>query len=96
MKAIEIADIRWVAMMFWTLCYPKPTPTRQAGLTAMRCLCTVLQDMSTRKGEKEPKPVDFETALRDLEEIVERLEQGELPLEESLAAFERGVLLTRT
>jgi exodeoxyribonuclease VII small subunit len=62
----------------------------------MRCLCTVLHDMSTRKGEKEPKPVDFETAMRDLEEIVERLEQGELPLEESLAAFERGVLLTRT
>ena len=62
----------------------------------MRCLCTVLKDMSTRKGEKEPKPVDFETALRDLEEIVERLEQGDLPLEESLAAFERGVLLTRT
>jgi exodeoxyribonuclease VII small subunit len=96
MKAIEIAVIRWVAMLFWRLCYPKPTPTRQAGLTAMRCLCTVLHDMSTRKGEKEPKPVDFETAMRDLEEIVERLEQGELPLEESLAAFERGVLLTRT
>ncbi len=34
--------------------------------------------------------------MRDLEEIVERLEQGDLPLEESLAAFERGVMLTRT
>jgi exodeoxyribonuclease VII small subunit len=33
--------------------------------------------------------------MRDLEEIVERLEQGDLPLEESLAAFERGVMLTR-
>jgi len=33
--------------------------------------------------------------MRDLEELVERLEQGDLPLEESLAAFERGVLLTR-
>jgi exodeoxyribonuclease VII small subunit len=41
-------------------------------------------------------PPDFETAMRDLEELVERLEQGDLPLEESLAAFERGVLLTRT
>jgi exodeoxyribonuclease VII small subunit len=40
-------------------------------------------------------PPDFETAMRDLEELVERLEQGDLPLEESLAAFERGVLLTR-
>jgi exodeoxyribonuclease VII small subunit len=39
--------------------------------------------------------LDFETAMRDLEELVERLEQGDLPLEESLAAFERGVMLTR-
>ena len=38
---------------------------------------------------------DFETAMRDLEELVERLEHGDLPLEESLAAFERGVMLTR-
>ena len=34
--------------------------------------------------------------MRDLEQIVERLEHGDLPLEESLAAFERGVMLTRT
>ena len=34
--------------------------------------------------------------MQDLEQIVERLEQGDLSLEESLAAFERGVLLTRT
>jgi exodeoxyribonuclease VII small subunit len=52
--------------------------------------------MSSRKAEKDPKPVDFETAMRDLEEIVARLEQGDLALEESLAAFERGVMLTRT
>lgn len=52
--------------------------------------------MSTKKAEKEPKPADFETAMQDLELIVERLEQGDLSLEESLAAFERGVTLTRT
>lgn len=34
--------------------------------------------------------------MRELEELVERLEHGDLPLEESLAAFERGVILTRT
>ena len=39
--------------------------------------------------------LDFETAMRDLEELVQRLERGDLPLEESLAAFERGVMLTR-
>lgn len=33
--------------------------------------------------------------MRDLEVLVERLEHGDLPLEESLAAFERGVALTR-
>ena len=52
--------------------------------------------MSASKVEREPKAVDFEQAMRDLEDIVERLEHGELPLEESLAAFERGVMLTRT
>jgi exodeoxyribonuclease VII small subunit len=38
---------------------------------------------------------DFEVAMKDLEELVDRLERGDLPLEESLAAFERGVVLTR-
>ena len=45
---------------------------------------------------KEDTKLDFETAMRDLEELVDRLEQGDLPLEESLAAFERGVMLTRS
>ena len=38
----------------------------------------------------------FEDALADLETIVQRLEKGELPLEESLAAFERGIALVRS
>ena len=50
--------------------------------------------MPTPKAATETPP-DFETAMRDLEELVERLERGDLPLEESLAAFERGVMLTR-
>lgn len=40
-------------------------------------------------------PFDFEQALAELEAIVQRMEQGELPLEESLAQFERGVRLAR-
>jgi exodeoxyribonuclease VII small subunit len=52
--------------------------------------------MASSKAETGAMPVDFEAAMRDLESIVERLEQGDLPLEESLAAFERGVILTRT
>ena len=38
----------------------------------------------------------FDALLRDLEQTVERLESGELALEDSLAAFERGVALVRT
>ena len=34
--------------------------------------------------------------MAELEDIVERLEHGELPLEESLRQFERGVELTRS
>jgi exodeoxyribonuclease VII small subunit len=37
----------------------------------------------------------FEDALGELEEIVERMERGDLKLEESLQLFERGVGLTR-
>lgn len=41
------------------------------------------------------KPTDFEQALAELESLVERLEKGDLPLEEALRTFERGVVLTR-
>jgi exodeoxyribonuclease VII small subunit len=37
----------------------------------------------------------FETLLDELEGIVARLERGELTLEQSLAAFERGTALSR-
>jgi exodeoxyribonuclease VII small subunit len=40
-------------------------------------------------------PLSFEASLKRLGEIVERLESGELPLEESLALFEQGVRLSR-
>jgi exodeoxyribonuclease VII small subunit len=51
--------------------------------------------MATPPKPLKETPPDFETAMRDIEALVERLEQGDLPLEESLAAFERGVMLTR-
>ena len=37
----------------------------------------------------------FESALEDLEQVVEKLESGELSLEDSLAAFEKGVGLVK-
>ncbi len=39
--------------------------------------------------------LDFEQSLTDLQDLVERLENGELSLEDSLTAFEQGVRLTR-
>jgi exodeoxyribonuclease VII small subunit len=42
-----------------------------------------------------PAP-DFETALAELERIVEKMEAGDQTLEEALASFQRGVELTRT
>jgi exodeoxyribonuclease VII small subunit len=49
-----------------------------------------------RKPTSEPSPVaDFETSLDALEQLVEKMEHGEMSLEESLAAYERGVGLYR-
>jgi exodeoxyribonuclease VII small subunit len=44
------------------------------------------------KKNEEPK---FEEALEALEKIVERLEKGELTLEESLGLYEEGIRLSR-
>ncbi|KAF3977312.1 MAG: exodeoxyribonuclease VII small subunit [Methylococcales symbiont of Iophon sp. n. MRB-2018] len=38
----------------------------------------------------------FEDSLKELEQLVEQMEKGELSLEESLKSFERGVKLTNT
>jgi exodeoxyribonuclease VII small subunit len=38
---------------------------------------------------------DFESAIAELEGIVKQLEEGDLPLDTSLALFERGVTLSR-
>jgi exodeoxyribonuclease VII small subunit len=43
----------------------------------------------------DPAAPDFEQALAELESLVERLESGDLPLDEALQTFERGVALTR-
>jgi exodeoxyribonuclease VII small subunit len=43
----------------------------------------------------EAKTPDFEQSLAELEQLVTRLERGDLPLDEALKTFERGVELTR-
>lgn len=50
-----------------------------------------------RKPATEASPVvHFETSLDALEQLVENMEKGEMSLEESLAAYERGVGLYRS
>ncbi|MEO5343832.1 MAG: exodeoxyribonuclease VII small subunit [Gammaproteobacteria bacterium SHHR-1] len=44
---------------------------------------------------KKSKPIDFEASLKELETLVASMEQGDMSLEDSLKAFERGVALTR-
>jgi exodeoxyribonuclease VII small subunit len=50
---------------------------------------------STEPQSKLPDDLKFETALEELESLVAQMEGGQLSLDESLQAFERGVALTR-
>jgi exodeoxyribonuclease VII small subunit len=48
------------------------------------------------KTDEKPETLpDFEQSLTELEALVAKLEQGDVPLEEALKTFERGVALTR-
>jgi exodeoxyribonuclease VII small subunit len=45
--------------------------------------------------KKKNKTIDFEKSLDELEGLVDRMEQGDSSLEDSLKDFERGIELTR-
>jgi exodeoxyribonuclease VII small subunit len=47
----------------------------------------------TNPKPKPPEQLAYEQAFRELEETVERLEEGDLPLEDALGLFERGQAL---
>jgi len=46
--------------------------------------------------ENEPSPTDINKTLNELEEIVEKIEDSNLSLDESLKEFERGIGLVKT
>jgi len=50
---------------------------------------------AAREDADELGDLEFEAALEELETLVDQMETGEMTLEASLAAFERGVKLTR-
>jgi exodeoxyribonuclease VII small subunit len=63
--------------------------------------CANLRYISTPAGGRElvttarKKSPDLEKSLTQLEEIVQELEEGDLPLEQALKQFEKGVKLSR-
>jgi exodeoxyribonuclease VII small subunit len=53
-----------------------------------------VKSKAQKSDQKDDLP-DFEQSLTELEALVAKLEQGDVPLEEALKTFERGVALTR-
>ena len=54
------------------------------------------QEKSTAATQTEDaEPVNFEKAMAELEQLVSQMEEGDLSLDDSLQAFERGIKLTR-
>ena len=51
--------------------------------------------MTEDAAERDPNSLSFENALKELEEIVGRLERGDVPLEESIRLYSRGDALRR-
>lgn len=51
---------------------------------------------TSKKSTKKIDSLNFEGSMIELEELVERMEDGEQSLEDSLIDFERGIALTRS
>lgn len=49
----------------------------------------------TKKEQAELENLKFEEAMQQLEQIVAQLEQGDVPLEEALEQFQKGVALSK-
>jgi exodeoxyribonuclease VII small subunit len=48
------------------------------------------------RNENQPEEKTFEEAMDEMEKIVERLEQGDVPLEEAIDLFQKGMILSKT
>lgn len=51
--------------------------------------------MSTTRKAKKTAPADFEKSLAQLNQLIEKMETGQLSLETSLSFFEEGIALIR-
>jgi exodeoxyribonuclease VII small subunit len=68
-------------------------PASPAGFESNQDPETIPPSATSNGAGSGPTPVGFEQALAELEMIVARMESAELTLEESLAAYKRGVAL---
>ena len=73
---------------------------RLAGRLTVVLPCANLASLTIPPGAEQKvtsrkKTPDLEKSLTELESIVEQLEEGEIPLEEALKQFEKGVKLSR-
>jgi exodeoxyribonuclease VII small subunit len=67
----------------------------KADACLLSCVATFNVARVKSKPEQTNGVPDFEQSLAELETLVARLEQGDVPLEDALKTFERGVALTR-
>ena len=52
--------------------------------------------MSTRKKKTQEENLDIESIMKSIEKLLEKLENSETPLDQSLLAFEEGIRMIRT
>ncbi len=62
------------------------------GMIIIMPICKVIP-MSKKKQNEESSETTFEASLKELETIVDALEHGDVPLDETLVKFERGMKL---
>jgi len=51
--------------------------------------------MAKNKSQNDISKLSFEQAIKELTSIVEKIEQGEIPLQDSLAQYEKGMALIK-
>lgn len=76
------------------LVYQFESSSQQLSFTLLDEYCRILTTKNKSKFVAK-KPFNFEKSLNDLENLVEKMESGDLSLEDSLKHFEKGIALTR-
>lgn len=54
-----------------------------------------MANAKTTSKSAQKAPADFESAMRELEQLIAGMENGDLPLEASLQAYQRGAFLVK-